>query len=41
MTEMYRRIGQHIVEYEQKGEARAEYGTGLLQQMSDDLTGKF
>jgi hypothetical protein len=41
MTEMYRSIGQHIVEYEQKGEARAEYGTRLLQQMSDDLTKQF
>jgi hypothetical protein len=41
MTEMYRSIGRHIVEYEQKGEERAEYGTGLLQHISDKLTEQF
>jgi hypothetical protein len=32
------RIGRHIVEFEQGGKARAEYGTGLLQWLSQDLT---
>lgn len=31
-------IGRHIVEFEQGGKARAEYGTGLLQRLSQDLT---
>ena len=32
------RIGQHIVEFEQGGKARAEYGTSLLRRLSHDLT---
>ena len=32
------RMGQHIVEFEQGGNARAEYGTGLLNRLSRDLT---
>ncbi|MCE3018011.1 MAG: DUF1016 N-terminal domain-containing protein [Pirellula sp.] len=31
-------IGQHIIEYEQGGKARAEYGKGLLNRLSHDLT---
>lgn len=31
-------IGQYIVEYEQKGEARAEYGKGVLKELSKRLT---
>ena len=31
-------IGQYIVEYEQGGKERAEYGTQLLKHLSDDLT---
>jgi len=31
------RIGQHIVEFEQGGKARADYGTGLLKRLSRDL----
>jgi predicted nuclease of restriction endonuclease-like (RecB) superfamily len=31
-------MGRHIVEYEQHGRDRAEYGTKLLQRLSKDLT---
>jgi predicted nuclease of restriction endonuclease-like (RecB) superfamily len=41
MTEMYRNIGKYIVEYEQKGEDKAEYGSGLLKKLSTDLTQQF
>lgn len=34
-------IGQYIVEYEQKGETRAEYGKAVLQELSKRLTEKF
>ncbi|MEK6692246.1 MAG: PDDEXK nuclease domain-containing protein [Nitrospirota bacterium] len=34
-------IGRRIVEYEQKGKERAEYGEGLLQKVSKDLNRKF
>jgi hypothetical protein len=32
------RIGAHIVEFEQQGEDRAQYGQGLLQRLSQDLS---
>ena len=32
------RTGQYIVEFEQKGQARAEYGRQLLEKPSKDLT---
>lgn len=38
MFQMYWGIGQHIVEYEQKGEVRAQYGKSLLSTISKDLT---
>ncbi len=41
MTATYWEIGRHIVEHEQAGEKRAEYGTGLLEQLSTDLTSRF
>jgi predicted nuclease of restriction endonuclease-like (RecB) superfamily len=41
MTATYWEIGRHIVEYEQSGQERAEYGTALLKRLSDDLTAKF
>lgn len=41
MTATYWEIGRRIVEVEQKGERRAEYGEELLKQLSKDLTGKF
>jgi hypothetical protein len=31
-------MGRRIVEYEQKGKERAEYGKSLLKRISDDLT---
>ena len=38
MVRTYWTIGQHIVEYEQKGNVRAEYGSDLLNRLSEDLT---
>lgn len=38
MLQMYWGIGQHIVEYEQNGEIRAQYGKSLLSTISKDLT---
>ena len=37
----YWHIGRYIVEYEQSGKERAEYGTALLKRLSDDLTRSF
>jgi hypothetical protein len=37
----YWEIGREIVEFEQKGEIRAEYGERLLIRLSEDLTKKF
>ena len=41
MTAAYWLIGRHIVEFEQSGEERAEYGAALIERLSDDLTGRF
>jgi hypothetical protein len=41
MTATYWLIGRRIVEFEQGGEARAEYGVGLLKQLSKDLEARF
>ena len=41
MVRSYWEIGQHIVEYEQKGYEKAEYGSGLLKQLSSDLTERY
>jgi predicted nuclease of restriction endonuclease-like (RecB) superfamily len=41
MTAAYWELGRRIVEYEQKGEKRAEYGEELLERLSRDLTAKF
>lgn len=38
MVESYWLIGQQIVEHEQHGEARAEYGKGLLKELAAMLT---
>lgn len=38
LVQTYMEIGRHIVEYEQKGNIRAEYGTQLLDRLSKDLT---
>jgi predicted nuclease of restriction endonuclease-like (RecB) superfamily len=41
MTATYWELGRRIVEYEQKGEKRAEYGKELLELFSRDLTARF
>lgn len=38
MVETYWHNGQHIVEYEQKGNEKAEYGSDILNKLSHDLT---
>ena len=37
ITETYWQMGHDIVEFEQRGKARADYGTGLLANLSRDL----
>ena len=41
MTAAYWLIGRRIVEFEQSGEERAEYGKALVERLAEDLTGKF
>lgn len=41
MTVTYWEIGRRIVEFEQRGAERAEYGTALLQSLAKDLTARF
>lgn len=41
LTATYWEIGRRIVEFEQGGEARAEYGAELLKRLSIDLTERF
>lgn len=41
MTATYWEIGRRIVEFEQGGEQRAEYGEGPLDRLSIDLTLRF
>ena len=41
MVDAYWNIGKYIVEYEQKGEERAEYGSNLLNRLSKDLHSKW
>jgi predicted nuclease of restriction endonuclease-like (RecB) superfamily len=41
MTATYWFIGRHIVEFEQQGKARAEYGEELLKRMATDLATRF
>ena len=38
MLDTYWSIGKYIVEYEQRGKERAEYGSNLLNRLSNDLT---
>ena len=38
ITMTYWELGRRIVEYEQKGEFRAEYGKSVLRKLSEDLT---
>ena len=41
LVQTYWHIGQHIVEFEQKGNERAEYGSQLFERLSKDLTGAY
>jgi len=41
MTATYWLIGRRIVEFEQGGETRAQYGEELLKRLSTDLTSRF
>ena len=41
MTAAYWLIGRRIVEFEQSGEERAEYGAALIDKLAADLTGQF
>jgi predicted nuclease of restriction endonuclease-like (RecB) superfamily len=41
MTSAYWEIGRRIVEHEQQGKQRAEYGVQLLERLSADLTARF
>ena len=41
MTAAYWLIGRRIVESEQSGEERAEYGTALIERLAEDLTRRF
>ncbi len=41
MTAAYWLIGRRIIEFEQSGEERAEYGAALLERLAEDLTRRF
>jgi predicted nuclease of restriction endonuclease-like (RecB) superfamily len=41
LTATYWEIGRRIVEYEQAGKTRAEYGSALLDRLSKDLTSRY
>jgi predicted nuclease of restriction endonuclease-like (RecB) superfamily len=38
ITETYWKVGEHIVEFEQDGKQRAEYGSNLIESLSKDLS---
>ncbi len=38
LVQTYWRIGHHIVEFEQQGQDRAEYGVALIDRLACDLT---
>ena len=38
LLQTYWQIGHHIVEFEQKGKSKAEFGIELLDRLSKDLT---
>ena len=40
LTTTYWDIGRRIVEFEQGGRERAEYGQGLIERLADDLTSR-
>ena len=37
----YWQIGKYIIDYEQKGNEKAEYGSNMLNKLSSDLTQKY
>lgn len=41
MTAAYWETGRRVIEFEQKGRFRAEYGEELLKRLADDLTARF
>ena len=41
MTAAYWLIGRRIVEFEQSGEERAEYGAALIERLAEDLTAAY
>ena len=41
MTAAYWLIGRRIVEFEQKGKRRAEYGEELIEQLAGDLSARY
>ncbi len=41
MTATYWQVGRRIVEIEQSGSERAEYGESVLSRLAADLTGRF
>src|SRR6266481_9337067 len=41
MTATYWLIGRHIVEFEQAGKTRAEYGAELLKRLAADLSARY
>lgn len=41
IVQSYWEIGQYIVEYEQKGHAKAEYGSDVLNRLSRDMTDRY
>ena len=41
MTSTYWEVGRRIVEQEQRGKKRAQYGKALLRHLADDLTARF
>jgi uncharacterized protein DUF1016 len=41
MTSTYWEVGRRIVEQEQRGQKRAQYGTALLHRLAEDLTLRF
>lgn len=41
LVQTYWQIGQYIVEYEQKGNEKAEYGSQLFDRLSKDLTAAY
>lgn len=41
LVQTYWQVGRHIVEFEQQGNEKAEYGSGLLDRLAKDLTAQY